>query len=245
MVWITGDTHGDWSRLTDRKDLAESDTVIVCGDFGLWHDDGRERTRLDRLAAMPFTTVWVDGNHENFDRLKSGEFETVDFHGAAAHRIRENIFHIKRGEIMTLEGKTFWCFGGARSHDISDGVLDPRRYDKEEFRELVEAMTYNRAMFRILGQSWWPEEMPSKGEMAHGRETLAKVGYKVDFAVTHCAPYTAQVALGFRSPDDLTLYFDFVASFSEIGRWYFGHYHTDECMYDRYRPIYTKMERIV
>ena len=41
MIYITGDTHADFSRFTKRQrcrlpfELTEKDIVIVCGDFGL------------------------------------------------------------------------------------------------------------------------------------------------------------------------------------------------------------------
>ena len=41
MIYITGDTHGDWmSRLNvhvfpEQKEMTKDDTVIICGDFGI------------------------------------------------------------------------------------------------------------------------------------------------------------------------------------------------------------------
>lgn len=227
MVYITGDTHGDWSRIEKLKYLTDEDTVIVCGDFGLWHETPQETAGLDRLNHMPFSTVWVDGNHENFDRLNSDEFETVNFHGALSHKIRDKVFHIKRGEIMTLEGKTFWCFGGASSHDIRDGIIDPAKYRTEaDFNEAVWLARYEGKQFRIKGVSWWPEEMPSNEELGHGTATLIDRGWKVDYVVTHCAPMRVQAALGFHTQDRLTLYFDAMLSDGlDFKRWFFGHYH--------------------
>ena len=56
-IWITGDTHGDFSRLAEGvfpalDRLTKKDCLIVCGDFGgLWQGGSRERKRLDRLEA--------------------------------------------------------------------------------------------------------------------------------------------------------------------------------------------------
>ena len=75
MIYITGDTHGDWvSRLNtdafpEQKEMTKDDTVIICGDFGIWNDTKQERYNLDWLEDKPFTTLFVDGNHECFDRL--------------------------------------------------------------------------------------------------------------------------------------------------------------------------------
>ena len=69
MIYITGDTHGDLSDLQDRAirvGAKEGDTFIICGDFGfVWGDD----IDLKRLEDFPYTIAFIDGNHENFDRL--------------------------------------------------------------------------------------------------------------------------------------------------------------------------------
>ena len=41
MIFITGDTHGDWiNRLRtkvfpEQKEMTKDDYVIICGDFGI------------------------------------------------------------------------------------------------------------------------------------------------------------------------------------------------------------------
>mgnify|MGYP006922489641 CR=1 FL=1 len=44
------------------------------------------------------------------------------------------------------------------------------------------------AMFRVLGHSWWPEEMPSETEYAEAKTNLGRSGWQVDCVLTHCAP---------------------------------------------------------
>lgn len=141
MVYITGDTHGDFSRFSARafpaqRQMDRSDMVIVCGDFGgVWHDCPEERHRLDWLGEKPFTTCFVDGNHENFDRLESDEFPLVEFHGGSARRIRDGVYYLRRGYVFDFEGRSFFCMGGAASHDMRDGLLDPADYsDRGAFR---------------------------------------------------------------------------------------------------------------
>lgn len=75
MVYITGDCHGTFERFSVKsfpaqRAMTRENFVIVCGDFGgVWEDRPRERYWLDWLAQKPFTLLFVDGNHENFDRL--------------------------------------------------------------------------------------------------------------------------------------------------------------------------------
>lgn len=82
--------------------MTRDDYVIVCGDFGVWHPDNTEKWWFRWLSEKNFTLLFVDGNHENFDRLYSDEFEIVDFHGGKAHRICENVYHLMRGYVFEL-----------------------------------------------------------------------------------------------------------------------------------------------
>ena len=55
----------------------ENDFVVICGDFGgVWDpclaefgETPAERYALDWLEEKPFTTLFVPGNHENYDRF--------------------------------------------------------------------------------------------------------------------------------------------------------------------------------
>jgi len=67
MIYITGDTHGDFSRFSEesfpeQKDLKRDDYMIICGDFGgVWCGDERDDKSLDMLAELPFTILFVSG----------------------------------------------------------------------------------------------------------------------------------------------------------------------------------------
>ena len=79
MLYITGDCHGDFRRFTvknfpEQKQLTKQDCVLIAGDFGgVWDGSRQEQYWLDWLDARPFTTLFVDGNHENFDLLEQYE----------------------------------------------------------------------------------------------------------------------------------------------------------------------------
>lgn len=253
MIFITGDCHADWSKFSidsfpEQKEMTRDDYVIVCGDFGVWHPDNTEKWWFKWLSEKNFTLLFVDGNHENFDRLYSDEFEIVDFHGGKAHRICENVYHLMRGYVFELCGKKFFAFGGASSHDIDDGILD--RKDFQSDRELVDE--YNRRtrrgeMLRINHTSWWKEEMPSRDEMDFGLKTLKQHGNKVDFIVSHCCPQeiASLFSHGFYKPDKLTDYFNTVARTAEFSKWFFGHYHNNEQILDRFIMLYEQIVRVV
>lgn len=102
-VYATGDCHGTFRRFgrkyfPERANMSRDDFVIICGDFGgLWESSEEENYWLDWLNDKPWTTLWVDGNHENFTLLS--EFPLEMWHGGMVHRIRPNILHLMRGHV--------------------------------------------------------------------------------------------------------------------------------------------------
>ena len=145
MIYITGDTHGHViDRLSslsfpEQNHMQGDDNyVIIAGDFGgIWERtmSGREEYLLKWLDKRPFTTLFVDGNHENFDRLYS--YPVEEWNGGKVHRIRPTVIHLMRGQVFTLEGKKIFAFGGARSHDIAGGILE---YDDPDFHRKRKAL---------------------------------------------------------------------------------------------------------
>ena len=106
-VYATGDCHGTFRRFgrkyfPERANMSRDDFVIICGDFGgLWESSEEENYWLDWLNDKPWTTLWVDGNHENFTLLS--EFPLEMWHGGMVHRIRPNILHLMRGHVFELQ----------------------------------------------------------------------------------------------------------------------------------------------
>ena len=152
MVFVTGDTHGDWKSRLNRYvfpegvELTKDDYVIVCGDFGIWDDSPREHANLDWLENKKFTTLFVAGNHSNYDILDNLPVE--EWHGGKVNFIRPSVIHLMRGQIFDINDRSFFTFGGASCHDIPDGVLEP---DDER----IESWYKMRKMFRINHLSWW------------------------------------------------------------------------------------------
>lgn len=256
MIFITGDTHADFKRFStknfpEQKNMTRNDYVIICGDFGgIWEfsdSNPRENYWLDWLENKPFTILFVDGNHENFDRL-SKAFPMINYHGGKAHKIRSNIYHLMRGYVFEFEHKKFFTFGGASSHDIQDGIL--RIEDYLTLKDLVndyKKRTNAGQMLRINNISWWEKELPTYQEMQRGRRELAKVNYEVDYVITHCAPQEIAdfISHGFYKPDILTRYLNEIACELKFTKWHFGHYHNDQSIMGKFILHYDRIERII
>ena len=166
MIYITGDTHSDFSRFTEenfpiQSEMTKDDYIIICGDFGgVWifeEESSREKEALDWLNNKNFTTLFVDGNHENYTRLYNYPIE--EWKGGKVHKIRDSVLHLMRGKIFDIDNKKIFAFGGARSHDIQDGILN---LDEEE---RIYEYRKRGAYFRIRDFSWWNLELPTNQEM--------------------------------------------------------------------------------
>ena len=109
MIYITGDTHGDidYKKLLTlkEKNLSYDDYLIICGDAGICWSPQTFQYHLDLYNDIGCTIIFIDGNHENFEMLN--QCPLVEYKGALMHQIDKHIFHVLRGEIMTLSGKTF------------------------------------------------------------------------------------------------------------------------------------------
>lgn len=72
------------------------------------------------MDSQPWTTLFVDGNHENFELLD--DYPVSSWHGGKVHFIKESVIHLMRGQIDTIDGQTFFTFGGGYSCDIETRV---------------------------------------------------------------------------------------------------------------------------
>lgn len=244
MIYVTGDTHGDWkSRLNEhsfpeQKEMTEDDYVIILGDFGIWDNSDRERRNLDWLNNRNFTTLFISGNHSNYDILNT--LPVKQWSGGNVNFIRSNIIHLRRGQIFNIDETTLFTFGGAASHDISDGILevgDPR---------IKEWSKDPNKMFRINHKSWWKEELPSEEEMQEGINNLVKYNNDIDFILTHCASSRTAALLfaGLYKPDILTSYFEQIRMLVNYKKWMFGHYHDNKAINDKEILLYEQIVRI-
>lgn len=206
MIYISGDPHGELDRFIElskqgEEKWTEKDYLIFCGDFGYVKPENKEF--LDMLEReKKYTICFCDGNHENFPEINS--YPTVMWHGGEVHKIRENIIHLKRGQIYEIDGKSFFVFGGG--------------YSRDRWR-------------RKKGESYWDEELPVGAELDIGAESLKNVNFRVDYIITHTAPKEVIYQMGcIPDPHEKQLngYLDWVLYDIEFKKWFFGHWHRQQ-----------------
>lgn len=225
MIYVTGDMHGDINRFSDtslpnESEWTENDYLIICGDFGfIFLNDEKEKEQLDLLEKKPYTILWVDGNHENFNVLP--QYPIEEWNGGKIHRIRRNIIHLMRGQCFTIEGKKFFSMGGAYSID--------RAFRKKDF-------------------SYWDAEMPNDKEYKEASETILANNKEFDYIITHTAPRDIIFRLGYYpDPHDkqLTVFLEDIMRECKFTKWFFGHFHEDETLLDgKFKALYYEVEKI-
>ena len=246
-IIVTGDIHGNpFQRLNlenfpEGKTFTKEDYVIILGDFGLvWDDSAMEHSCLDWLENKPWTTLFIDGNHENYDLLN--KFSIEEWGGGRVQKIRSSVIHLLRGEVYDIGGYKFLAMGGARSHDIQDGVLevgDPKIkiWKKDNFK-----------LFRINHISWWGEEIPNEEERKNASKNLAENDYKVDYILTHEAPSSDVVLMDhlLYHPDEYSKWLEMeIRQKVKYKKWFFGHYHLNLDVNEKETCLFERRVRIV
>lgn len=250
MIYITGDCHSDFVRFNkenfpEQNEMSKEDYVIICGDFGgVWNaekESKRETWWMDWLEEKSFTTLFVDGNHENFDRLYS--YPVEEWKGGKVHKIRPSVLHLMRGQVYLIDDKKIFTFGGASSHDISGGILEP---DDPDFKSKKKELDQEWISYRINHVSWWKQELPSDTEMEEGLQNLNLHENKVDFIVSHCCSSSTQALLGggMFIPDVLTQYLEQIRQTVTYKKWFFGHYHDNKNVNMEEILLYEQIVRI-
>lgn len=229
MIFVTGDTHGDvdFAKLLrfarEQPNLTKNDYVIIAGDFGGVWDESTLAEDLKPYSDLPFTVLFVDGNHENFDLLNAYPVEI--WNGGKVHKIKPDILHLMRGQVFAIEGKTFFTFGGATSVD--------------------------KAKRLAYGYGWWEQERPTYAELDEGTANLKRYRNTVDYIITHACGERALLypPLSTRA-NHMQLFFEnrLLSNFEETvayTHWYFGHYHMDGDLNDKMTVLYREVRRIV
>lgn len=229
-IYVTGDTHGgidkiklETKRFPESKNLTRDDYVIILGDFGIWNNK-KAQYFIDWLdKEKKFTTLFIEGNHEDYNLLKS--YPTINKFGSEVRQIRKNIFHLKRGEIYDIDNYKIFTFGGASSIDKISAC-------------------------RQEGIDWFPEEQSSYIEELNALDKLNKNSNKVDVILTHtCSSSTLEELsklYGFylEKFDNQNIFFEELKNIIDYKLWCFGHMHKDLIINEKEVAIYNKVYKI-
>ena len=230
-IFITGDTHSTHSigklskkNFPEGQELTKKDYVIIAGDFGMLWSYLRTKEEdfwLKWLDDQPWTTLFVDGNHENFDLLDN--LQEKEMFGNRVGIVSHSVFHLQRGVCYRINGQKILTVGGAHSHDRD---------------------------YRKWGVTMWEQEEVTNKDISKAKQAIKDADMYVDHVITHCAPPEWAIKampndrVMYYSPDhseeNLALLMDYPDF--DFGKWWFGHYHTDTCdqWEDKWQALYHK-----
>lgn len=214
MIYITGDTHGDISRFKSKavRKLKRQDYLIICGDFGfVWQGTKAEQKRLAWIGKRRFTTLFIDGVHEN--RALLDAFPREEMFGGTVRRLGQRLFMLERGQVFTIDGKRIFAMGGGESD------------------ESVEADNLHES---------WPADLPTSQEIVEAANRLADADYTVDYIVTYEAATTIKNAMDIRQDtiNPLNTFLDRVLRCCTYKKWFFGCYHIDRRLSPAQRAVF-------
>lgn len=74
----------------------------------------KKRTKiLKQLGKRKYNICFIDGTHENFSLLNG--YGVSEWNGGKVHKIYDNLYHLMRGQIYNIDGKSVFTMGGGES----------------------------------------------------------------------------------------------------------------------------------
>lgn len=227
MIYVTGDTYGDFNRIEEfckRFETQPDDIMIILGDSGINYYGGSKSRRLKTyLSALPIAFFCIHGNHENRPQ-NIPTYKEQDWHGGIVFAEEEypNLFFAKDGEVYNFDGRKCIAIGGA--------------YSVDKYWRLSR------------GAAWWEDEQPSDEIKLQIENKLATLNYKIDVVLSHTCPYKYVPREVFLSCVDQStvdnsteLWLDILEDKLDYKKWYCGHYHTNKSI-DKVRFLFEEIE---
>lgn len=214
MIYITGDTHGDFNRIDyfcRINNTTKDDILIILGDTGLNYYGGKKDVkRKQQVSDFPITIFSIHGNHENRPE-NIDTYKTKEFHSGIVYYEEEypNILFAKDGEIFDFNGLKTLVIGGAYSIDKHYRLLN--------------------------GWNWWEDEQPSEETKKIVEEKLENLNWNIDVILTHTCPLSLEPREWFlkfvdQSTVDKTTetWLENIREKLDYKYWFCGHFHGEK-----------------
>lgn len=214
MIYLTGDTHGNFNRFiefTDKMKPTDKDIMIVLGDAGLnYYGDSMDDARKDFVSDFPFTTFCIHGNHEMRPTDAMG-YKSKEFHGGNVRYQEEypKILFADDGEVYDFNGYSCIVIGGA--------------YSIDKYYRLAR------------GYQWFEDEQPSDEIKKYVEKQLLLRNNRIDIVLSHTCPLKYEPTEVFFSGIDQSkvdksteIWLDKIEASLDYKKWYCGHYHTSK-----------------
>ena len=213
MFYITGDTHGDFSRIEEfcqEYDTTKEDVMIILGDAGInYYLNSSDEKLKGKIEQLPITLFCIHGNHEERP-YEIASYEEMEWNGGIVYMEPEypSILFAKDGEIYDLNGKSAIALGGA--------------YSVDKYYRLANHMR------------WFDTEQPDEEIKSFVESQLDKAGWKVDYVFSHTVPRSYEPTWAYlptidqsgvdKSTED---WLDEIEKKLDYEHWLAGHWHVE------------------
>ncbi len=213
MIYITGDTHGNFQRIKEfcqEQQTTTNDYLIILGDAGINYFGTPDNKLKEELTKLPITFLCVYGNHEERpENIKT--YQEINLFDGIMYQEKNypNLLFFKDSEIYTILNKKVLVIGGAFS--------------------------INKDLMIERGYKWFKDEQPSELIKKQTLNNLKENNYQVDYILSHTCPYKYlpyemfYVGVNQDKVDQSTEKFlDLIEELTDYHKWYCGHFHTDK-----------------
>ena len=213
MIYITGDTHGNFQRIKEfcqEQQTTTNDYLIILGDAGINYFGDHDNKLKEELTKIPITFLCVYGNHEERpENIKT--YQEINLFDGIMYQEKNypNLLFFKDSEIYTILNKKVLVIGGAFS--------------------------VNKDLMIERGYKWFKDEQPSELIKKQTLNNLKENNYQVDYILSHTCPYKYlpyemfYVGVNQDKVDQSTEKFlDLIEESTDYHKWYCGHFHTDK-----------------
>ena len=213
MIYITGDTHGNFQRIKEfcqEQQTTTNDYLIILGDAGINYFGDQDNKLKEELTKIPITFLCVYGNHEERpENIKT--YQEINLFAGIMYQEKNypNLLFFKDSEIYTILNKKVLVIGGAFS--------------------------VNKDLMIERGYKWFKDEQPSELIKKQTLNNLKENNYQVDYILSHTCPYKYlpyemfYIGVNQDKVDQSTEKFlDLIEELTDYHKWYCGHFHTDK-----------------
>ncbi len=214
MIYITGDTNDaalleDLTELLIKEKASSEDTLIIIDNSDAIKSE--RNNNIFSYSKLGPTVLFLDSDLDKPSELK--KYPLIEKYGGMVHQISNNVFHLCRGEIFTIEERTFLVMGGYSS------VEEP---------------------YRITGVNFSYDDVITREDMDRAYDNLERRDFKVDTILTHCPPgHLFKDFRLFPLADHNNDILQRLSMFADFNHWLFSNCCTDKAFDDVYRSVYA------
>ena len=164
MIYITGDTYGDFSRFS-KLSLTDEDLIIVLGDVGVnYNMDPHDTIAKKRLSKLPCRFFFIRGNHEERpEKIEGYKLSRVE------GIVTGNVYVQKKYPRLMFASDGEYELGGRRCFVVNGAYSVDKYYRLER------------------GMKWFEDEELTDDEMEYVME-IALSTKSVDHILSHTCP---------------------------------------------------------